>query len=128
MRAHLPQFTQQELELIVSGTPSESVIGTATNDRLKWEASGLGRLTALDYMSVAVDFNVLSSQVPSTARGSIERFSGGQKRILAFKSIPPFRPADEVKEEMINEYAKDGYYFLEDYIDIMMKPSRCTVV
>lgn len=49
------------------------------------------------------------------------------KHVLSFQPVIQRIPASQMKEEMMARYAKDGYYFLEDYVDAMMEPSRCTL-
>jgi hypothetical protein len=38
-----------------------------------------------------------------------------------------FKQASGLKEEMLDRYSGDGYYFLEDYIDGMMEMSKVLV-
>jgi hypothetical protein len=50
-----------------------------------------------------------------------------EKHVLSFQPVIQRKPASQMKEEMMARYAKDGYYFLEDYVDAMMEPSTCTL-
>jgi hypothetical protein len=80
----------------------------------------------LDYMAVTNSLGIIPlgnplPQSPPLGQPKLE------KHILSFQPVIKRRPASQLKEEMMATYAKDNYYFLEDYVDAMMEPSTCTL-
>jgi hypothetical protein len=50
------------------------------------------------------------------------------KNMLSLKPAIVRRPVHQLKEEMMKRYEDDGYYFLEAYIDGMMKKGSYRIV
>jgi hypothetical protein len=79
---------------------------------------------SLEYLSVVAKCRLRSSEVPLTSTIHIIEVSQARKRIFSLRPQVSSQPAADMKKEMLERYAEDGYYFLEHYIDGMMETGR----
>jgi hypothetical protein len=47
---------------------------------------------------------------------------------MSLRPKPVFRRAEEVKEQLMEMYANDGYYFFEEYVDSLMEKSHSEIM
>lgn len=82
---------------------------------------------SLEYLAVAATYRLLSDYIHPSFKHHLGAQPKTEKHIYSLKPRLNFEPATKVKKEMMERYEQDGYHFLEDYIDIMMKTSDVVV-
>ncbi|KAF1938577.1 hypothetical protein EJ02DRAFT_514441 [Clathrospora elynae] len=121
---HRRSFTKSGLMNLEYGASLEEHIGLEVleqlyGERMQSESNGL-----LEHLSVIANCKFSTTEMPPELHQLATGTSQTQKHMFLLKPKVRFRPADEVKKEMMAKYAGDDYYFLEDYIDSMLEPSR----
>lgn len=102
----------------------EKLIGLAALERLHGENGFPNISPFLDYLSISSSYDFLYECAPTELRLLLAaENSRTRKRMFSLQPRVTFKPAEELKKEMMAAYAGDGYYFFEDYIDNMMEPS-----
>ncbi|KAG9191195.1 hypothetical protein G6011_09283 [Alternaria panax] len=77
----------------------------------------------LEYVAVIIKGTVYNFDISANAIETARQIPRRLKTALSLQPEQTLLPADLAKEEMIARYAKDDYYFLGDYIDIMTEES-----
>jgi hypothetical protein len=121
-------FSSPFLAQMNNGDLLESFLAHKALHGLNYNERTAGVLGSLEYLSVPTICLYFKEQVCADNERLAVGFYGGEKRIMTLKPKPVFRTAAEAKEEMIELYAKDGYYFLEEYIDTLMVKSHSKIL
>lgn len=114
----LPPLDLDDLKRLERGALFERAVGDVVTKELS-----RGGHAKPEYCAVAVKCALAKEDIQSPCHLLLDTLPQVGKRMYSLNPVLECRPAPELKQEMMERYATDGYHFLENHIDYMMTPS-----
>jgi hypothetical protein len=99
----------------------ECKIGRDTFRRLTNGMSSSAAQGPIEYLAITNHCSFYKSSASQHLQSGTPLDWRQMKQILSLKPNVISKQALQIKEEMMERYREDGYYFLEEYVDYMME-------